>query len=1405
MPLEARDNLNNNSYVRFLDVWGEGEIAGLATPLRQSITNSGQLAAEQLKDIFVNNTPILRSQATVLAGTYSQQFSRGTISATYTSTDEIITVTTVGGVAHQFNEQDEVSLTFTTGNAATDIYVVQEVTGSDIFTVTNLNGEVTSGDVTLSSLADEIVVTTTTSHGYSNKDKIVLVIGSGDAVTSTVTIREVTSTTFVADATTSELTTGEVGLAPLEDFNYKSTEITTRLGTADQATVLGFDQVESETSVNTKVEYGVPVTRTLTNPNIDAVRVTVNVPALQTFADNGDIVGSRIQLEIAISEAGGSFETAIRDTIKGRTPDQYLRDYEINLQGRNFPVDIRVSRLNKDSTTAKRVNAFSWLSYVSIIDTRLRYPHTAYAAIRLSAEEFSSIPSRAYRLRGRKISIPDNATVDNETGALIYSGTWYGVFSSTKVWCSDPAWCLWDLLTDYRGGTGNELDATLLDKYAFYSASVYCSALNTYLTDGRSGTTNDYHPVTGKHGLPDGKGGYEPRFSCNLNIQTQDQVYKVIGDMCSIFRVMPYWATGTLTISQDAPQDPVYLFTLANVSEDGFSYSSASQKTKPSVVLVKYLDLETRDVAFEQVEDAAAINRVGIVTEEIEAVGCTSQSQARRVGEWFLYTNTEEAETIGFTTSVDAGVVVRPGDVIAVSDPVRAGGRFAGRIVSATTTTVTVDDYAGLPASGGDLSVVMPDGTVEKKAVSTQTGGVITLSSALSTAPNANSVWLWETSSVQSSTWRVISIAEKDGVNYEISALAYNSSKYDYIERDQALQSRDVTVLDDPPATPTGLTVTETLYTFQNQVLAKVIVSWESVDRAAEYRVNYAKDDDNFTSATATGTSYDILNISPGEFDIEVYAVTGAGLESNAPATATFVAQGKTAPPANVTGFTATVDPDIGVTLTWTANSELDLQGYEIWQSATWGDGTKIGVFGTTQAKIGQVPAGTTTWTIKALDTSGVYSVNSTSASATISGSEAPSSLSGTIVGPDLRLNWSDVNGTLATSAYQIRYGTTANDAEDFEDLPILGTVQGTSFLLPVEWGGTRRFFVAAVDIKGNIGFASSVDSTIVNPTQPAIVPTVVDNNVLLSWNDCTQTLPLSSYQIRRGSSFSSATVIGTKNGEFTTVIETTAGLKTYWVVGIDSAGNQGTPGSVQVQVDAPPDYTVFYDADSSFGGTLIQAVLSDGALYPMIDTAQTWQTHFTGNSYNTLQDQVTAGFDLYALPSVDSGSSYEEEFDIGSVVSGVATFVLEYETLSGSVTVTPTLSVKELAGDPWTDYSGVSTKFANNFRYVKINYAFSGSGNNDSIKITHLNLRVDSKLKSESGEATANSADSGGTTVNITGTFNNVDSVTVTPTGTTAAIATVDAITTSSFKVLLFNISGTRVSGNFGYIVRGS
>jgi hypothetical protein len=692
------------------------------------------------------------------------------------------------------------------------------------------------------------------------------------------------------------------------EFNFKNVEWHERTGTGStvQQPIPFGSGPANEIPVGVTVEKDTPVVRTITDNSIDAVRITISVPQLQAFNNQGDIVGQSFELKIEVQYAGGGFETKVSGldgTIKGRSADKYQRDYEIELDGA-FPVNIRVSRITPDSTSAKVSNAFQWTSYTEITRAKLRYGNSALIGIRVDAEQFSNIPARSYLVRGIKVLIPSNGTISAVDGSITYSGAWDGTFGAAQ-WTTDPAWILWDLLTSTRYGFGDHITAAQLDKFAFYAASQYCSEQ----VDG------------------------EPRFSCNVNIQTAEEAYKLINDMCSVFRVMPYWSAGALTINQDKPQDPAYLFTLANVTPEGFSYEGASLKSKPTVAVVSYLDLELRDIAKEVVEDRDGINRFGVITTELSAFACTSRKQARRLGEWLLYTNRYEGEVISFTTSIDAGVVVRPGQVIEVSDPTRSSERRGGRIKSATANAIVVDDdFNGLvtPPAGSTMSVIMPNGTVETKdvdAISVEIDGsvVVELTSSLSTAPNANSIWIFQTSDIQASTWRVIGITEQDQAQYSITAMSYNSSKYDYIERSQPLQERDVTNLNVIPPAPTGLTATEALYDNNGVVQSKLVISWVPVDGISTYRFRYRLEDNNWTDLTVQRPDYEILDTTPGVYQIEVYSVSPTNLRSSSPATNTVTALGKTAPPASPTGLSLVAIDEASAVISWNRSQELDV------------------------------------------------------------------------------------------------------------------------------------------------------------------------------------------------------------------------------------------------------------------------------------------------------------------------------------------------------------------------------------------------------------------------------------------------------------------------------------------------
>ena len=683
--------------------------------------------------------------------------------------------------------------------------------------------------------------------------------------------------------------------------NFQNLQVVTRNGTQAQAYIPSADAIEDEKPVAVQVSQATPIVRSVTDNNVNAARITITVPQLQRFTNEGDVVGTDVRLQIAVQYNSGGYTTVIDDTISGRSADSYQRDYLVNFSGA-FPIDIKVTRITADSSSAKLANAFNWSSYTEITYAKLRYPNSALIGLRIDAEQFSSIPTRSYLVRGIKVQIPSNATVDSTNGRLIYAGIWNGSFGAAQ-WTTDPAWCLWDLLTSTRYGFGDHVKVAQLDKFAFFAASQYASAL-----------------------VPDGFGSTEPRFSCNINIQTAEDAYKLINDMCSIFRVMPYWSTGALTVSQDSPGDSAYLFTLANVTEEGFSYQGSSRKTRPTVAVVSYLDLNSRDIAYEVVEDQDAIVKFGVVTTQISAFACTSRGQASRIGEWLLYSEHYESEVINFTASIDAGVVVRPGQIIEVSDPVKAGSRRGGRISTATTTTVTVDDATDLTAgAAATLSVILPDGTVQSSAVNGIIGNVVSLATALTTAPNANSVWLYQTTNIQTSTWRVLTVSEEDGAQYSITALAYNSGKYDYIERGALLQQRDITDLNVIPAALTNLQATETLYELNGRALAKLIISWKSVVGVNEYRVRWRAENGNWTTTTQARPDYEILDTAAGVYEVQVYSLNAALRQSVTPATLTVQAFGKTALPIAVTGLSLIPIDGASAILSWDRAIELDV------------------------------------------------------------------------------------------------------------------------------------------------------------------------------------------------------------------------------------------------------------------------------------------------------------------------------------------------------------------------------------------------------------------------------------------------------------------------------------------------
>jgi len=691
------------------------------------------------------------------------------------------------------------------------------------------------------------------------------------------------------------------------DYNFRGVDFEPRFGKSNQTYIAGINDITTEKTdlLPVEVTNGAPITRTITNTNINAVRVTVAFPRLQKYKDDGGIDGTSVSLSIQIQYNGGSYSTIITDTVSGRSTDAYFRDYKIDLSGA-FPINVRVIRNTANaSDPSKLFDKFNWMSWTEIIYDQKPYLNTAHCALRFDAEQFPQVPARMFRLRGTLIKIPSNASVRAD-GSLSFSGSWDGTFSATKVACTCPSWALYDLLINERYGFGSHLTESQIDKYTFYSVSVY----NNEQIDDMSGN-----------------GTTHARFTLNVSIQQQHDAYKLVNSICGVMRCMPYWSNGGITISQDAPKDSSYLFTLANTADGGFTYSGSSIRTRATQINVSYFDNETQSIDWEEVSDANYQAKYGIVQKNVKAWGCTSRGEANRLGRWMLYTLFNEGEVVSFTTTIEAGVMIAPGDVIDVADPVRSGLRKGGLIQSATTTTVTVDneDQTDLDNTNNPkLSVILSDGTIEQRDVSDISGAVITVSSAFSSAPNSNSVWILENDTTLTSQWRVVSIAE-DQELYTISAVTYNATKFNYVETGAPLSTRKISTLADPVSAPSNLSAVETIYVENNQAKVKILVSWTPQNRVTQYRIQWRKDNGNYVQRNVSSSDYEILDSTSGVYEIRVFAYNAALRPSAIPAELTLNAVGKTAKPANVSGLSfESINLNSG-RLSWTQSTEADV------------------------------------------------------------------------------------------------------------------------------------------------------------------------------------------------------------------------------------------------------------------------------------------------------------------------------------------------------------------------------------------------------------------------------------------------------------------------------------------------
>lgn len=526
-------------------------------------------------------------------------------------------------------------------------------------------------------------------------------------------------------------------------FNFKNTEIQYNLGYQDQKPLDGFEASEREVSVGAEVKQQHPITRSVIDPDVTRLRLTIGVNALISQNDQGDTNGTSVDFQILVNNTPrGTYQ------IVGKSSSRFYRSYIIDdLPPRPFTVTVK--RFTADSKSQRLQNGTHWVSYTEIIDTKLSYPNMAIVGIKTDSRYNPNFPNINFLLYGRIIKIP---TTYNPEARTYAPGIWKGDWK--LGWTNNPAWIFYDLITNKLAGLGQRIGDYGIDKFQLYEIAKYCDEL-----------------------VDDGYGGKEPRMVSNLWLTEQREAYNVLSDMASVFRAIAVWDGTQFTAIQDRPADPVCLYSQSNVKDGKFTRQYAAGKAIFTAVEVEYADERNMyQKAIEYVADDGMIARYGYNVKKMTAYGCTSRGQAHRYGKWVLETSRLEQCTITFAVGRQ-GLMHLPGDIIEVADNSYAGKVLGGRVVAISGKKVTLDQPVEIKGESY-LNYITADGLVKIKIKSVDKANPAIID--LDSVPQGLSVfdnWVLKSGVVSTQLYRALGITENDDGSYTITALQHEPQK----------------------------------------------------------------------------------------------------------------------------------------------------------------------------------------------------------------------------------------------------------------------------------------------------------------------------------------------------------------------------------------------------------------------------------------------------------------------------------------------------------------------------------------------------------------------------------------------------------------------------------------------------
>jgi hypothetical protein len=489
---------------------------------------------------------------------------------------------------------------------------------------------------------------------------------------------------------------------------------------------------------------------------------------------------------------------------------------------------VKIQRNSAETASSLILKKISLTKITEIIPINLNYPFSALVGTKIDSRSFSSIPSRVFDVKLKKIKIPNNYFPINDAGRdkrylksssepkeQVYNGFWDGGF--TVGWTDNPAWILYDMLTSKRYGLGQYIDENKIDKWDLYKIGRFCDAVNE----------NGYFV-----GASDLRGGLEPRFSCNIIFQERIKLYDSINMIAALFRGIVYYNNSEISFVDDRPKTPSALFTNSNVKDGFFSYSNYKRDEQFNSIEVTYIDrFENFETKIEYVEDEEDIRKRGVFKKTLNAQGVTSRAMARRIAQHFIFQTIKENQSITFMAGLES-LLCKPGDLIIIEDELKTLKSNFGRVlnVDSTSRKIRLSEKHNSDDFYSKLTVYTPTGAPtlkeqnnpngDQEIINYRNNSLVSSVSQITTFTNISniqnkdfgcevtvastdinsdliqyisegSVYRFERKNSDDRIYKVLSIKEENPNEYQVIATKYVTGKFDFIEKNISVRYKE--------------------------------------------------------------------------------------------------------------------------------------------------------------------------------------------------------------------------------------------------------------------------------------------------------------------------------------------------------------------------------------------------------------------------------------------------------------------------------------------------------------------------------------------------------------------------------------------------------------------------------------